>query len=298
MGLGGLFHWNSTFRCPTCLGTGSSGKVDPDTQEKIDHSTIGNSKAKNPKVEMKSFSGMAAEPSLDIDPTKVPPDTLYMFMSIIKTIKKYWKQLHCLISCMISDEPVKEYQWRYMSSQFGSNLILADIKISTYMHIFIVHVGLFLERYGNLEYLHKPQQQEQQQEQQKHEQQQEQQEQQKQHLSNRFQLVSVLYGVDENIDSAYYSWWDGHIIDYNKKDNTYRVAFKDEVIANYYSVDYITRQSATESISYDRLVEGRYKNKKTLTIRLLKTNEIIENVNPDACYEFFIENYQVKAFFP
>ncbi|EFA82592.1 hypothetical protein PPL_04283 [Heterostelium album PN500] len=208
-----------------------------------------------------------------------------------------------------------------MSSQFGSNLILADIKISTYMHIFIVHVGLFLERYGNLEYLHKPQQQEQQQEQQKHEQQQEQQEQQKQHLSNRFQLVSVLYGVDENIDSAYYSWWDGHIIDYNKKDNTYRVAFKDEVIANYYSVDYITIQSATESISNDRLVEGRYvlytyktdkthvfyaavinsiitkKNKKTLTIRLLKTNEIIENVNPDDCYEFFIENHQAQAFF-
>ncbi|EFA82593.1 Zinc finger BED domain-containing protein [Heterostelium album PN500] len=87
MGLGGLFHWNSTFRCPTCLGTGSSGKVDPDTQEKIDHSTIGFFKPpKNPKVEMKSFSGMAAEPSLDIDPTKVPPDTLYMFMSIVKTV--------------------------------------------------------------------------------------------------------------------------------------------------------------------------------------------------------------------
>ncbi|EFA85577.1 hypothetical protein PPL_01360 [Heterostelium album PN500] len=121
MGLGGLFHWNSTFRCPTCLGTGSSGKVDPDTQEKIDHSTIGNvagffeprtrelmrkegqrvknkpekSKAKNPavpKVEMKSFSGMAAEPSLDIDPTKVPPDTLHMIMSIVMTPQQQEQQ--------------------------------------------------------------------------------------------------------------------------------------------------------------------------------------------------------------
>ncbi|EFA80257.1 hypothetical protein PPL_07082 [Heterostelium album PN500] len=497
MGLGGLFHWNSTFRCPTCLGTGSSGKVDPDTQEKIDHSTIGNvagffeprtrelmrkegqrvkdklekSKAKNPKVEMKSFSGLAAEPSLDIDPTKVPPDTLHMIMSIVKTvfkpilllcdtnetlrkdiedflkckakltlitvspgtllhgqpytfydrfkqsavnymeyinilinqdiliktlsnhsvynndklelIKKYWKQLHCLISCMISDEPVKEYQWRYMSSQFGSNLILADIKISTYMHIFIVHVGFFLERYGNLErfatfcieYLHKPQQQEQQQEQQ--EQLQEQQEQQEQHLSTSFpppivrdvreskrrkmfddrieklrqmiqqqsstlmqQNVDALQrvleeqekqqqlseakkitkdltyqliersinmffinneensgNVNESDHAALRRQWEElrkiekdrqrnqhfNVSNFNlnslfgiesievaptdfnckpkfllKKDNTYRVAFKDEVIANYYSVDYITRQSATESISNDRMVEGRY----------------------------------------
>ncbi|EFA86509.1 hypothetical protein PPL_00304 [Heterostelium album PN500] len=437
MGLGDLFHWNSTFRCPTCLGTGSSGKVDPDTQEKIDHSTIGNvagffeprtrelmrkegqrvnnklekSKAKNPKVEMRSFSDIEdfLKCTAKLTLITVSPGTLlhgqpYTFYDRFKqSAVNYMEYINILIDILIKTlsnhsvynndklelpqqqeqqqheqqqeqqeqlQEQQEQQKQHLSTSFPPPIV-RDVRESKRRKMFddrIEELRQMIQQQSstlmqqNVDALQRVLEEQEKQQQLSEEdsgnvnesdhtalrrqweelRKIEKDRQRNQHfnmsnfdLNSLFgiesievaptdfnckpkfllnQRVSVLYGVDEDIDCAYYySWWDGHIIDYNKKDNTYRVAFKD--------VDYITRQSATESISNDRMVEGRYvlytykadkthvfcavinsiitkKNKKTLTIRLLKTNEIIENVNPDACYEFFIENHQVKAFFP
>ncbi|GAM18274.1 hypothetical protein SAMD00019534_014490 [Acytostelium subglobosum LB1] len=68
-----------------------------------------------------------------------------------------WEQLAFLVNLMITDRPagqpnVKEFQWRFMAEKLGTlTLIHCGNKLSSYMHMFKMHVGYFLERYGNLE---------------------------------------------------------------------------------------------------------------------------------------------------
>jgi hypothetical protein len=69
-------------------------------------------------------------------------------------VKLIWKQLRALLTLAMQDEEqITEEKWLCMSKQFSTNFTAryCDEDVTLYIHVFVYHIGYYLEKYGNLE---------------------------------------------------------------------------------------------------------------------------------------------------
>jgi len=72
--------------------------------------------------------------------------------------KSLWKQFHSLHSFATAANPnITEKDWRTQAREFGEKFVgvYSSSDVTTYIHVFVYHLGYFLEKHNGVEKLGK-----------------------------------------------------------------------------------------------------------------------------------------------